>query len=151
MQTSAIHLQSHGKDLDRMQLKQRCALALAASFAPISILFNPILIFAITFALNKGIADHTFTAAILMMIYIGIFLASLICDGIITTRGARVRGIKMNALRLLGLVPYSILKTFAAWRALFELIYAPFYWRKTPHGLAKTSRREINAGLKTAF
>jgi hypothetical protein len=31
------------------------------------------------------------------------------------------------------------LLSFAAWRALIQLIYAPQRWEKTEHGLAKTS------------
>ena len=31
---------------------------------------------------------------------------------------------------------YWLLHSFAAWRALFQLAYKPFYWEKTPHGLA---------------
>jgi glycosyltransferase XagB len=30
---------------------------------------------------------------------------------------------------------YWILHSFAAWRALVQLIHKPFYWEKTPHGL----------------
>jgi hypothetical protein len=32
------------------------------------------------------------------------------------------------------------LLSFAAWRALFQLLYAPQRWEKTEHGLARTSR-----------
>ena len=35
---------------------------------------------------------------------------------------------------------YYCLLTLAAWQALFSLIHAPYYWDKTTHGLAKTSR-----------
>jgi len=31
---------------------------------------------------------------------------------------------------------YWLLHSFAAWRALVQLAYDPFYWEKTPHGLA---------------
>jgi cellulose synthase/poly-beta-1,6-N-acetylglucosamine synthase-like glycosyltransferase len=30
---------------------------------------------------------------------------------------------------------YWVLHSFAAWRALVQLIHKPFYWEKTPHGL----------------
>ena len=32
----------------------------------------------------------------------------------------------------------------AAWRALYQLITAPYAWEKTEHGLAKSSRRAAN-------
>jgi hypothetical protein len=30
---------------------------------------------------------------------------------------------------------YWVLHSFAAWRALVQLVHRPFYWEKTPHGL----------------
>jgi hypothetical protein len=35
--------------------------------------------------------------------------------------------------------------SIAAWGAAVELIYAPFRWRKTEHGLDRTSRERSNA------
>jgi hypothetical protein len=36
---------------------------------------------------------------------------------------------------------YWALLSVAAWRAAFQLLFKPHYWEKTPHGLARTSRR----------
>jgi cellulose synthase/poly-beta-1,6-N-acetylglucosamine synthase-like glycosyltransferase len=54
--------------------------------------------------------------------------------------------------RLLGcawvllLIPvYWLLLSLAAWRALFQLLYDPYRWEKTEHGLARTSRRAVGA------
>lgn len=35
---------------------------------------------------------------------------------------------------------YWVMLSIAAWRALFQLVYAPYHWEKTEHGLATTSR-----------
>jgi hypothetical protein len=35
---------------------------------------------------------------------------------------------------------YWFLLSHAAWRALFQLLFAPQLWEKTDHGLAKSSR-----------
>jgi hypothetical protein len=32
---------------------------------------------------------------------------------------------------------YWLLHSWAAWRALVQLVHKPFYWEKTPHGLAR--------------
>jgi glycosyltransferase XagB len=37
---------------------------------------------------------------------------------------------------------YWVLHSFAAWRALVQLIRRPFYWEKTPHGLDQGSEHE---------
>ncbi len=36
---------------------------------------------------------------------------------------------------------YWLMLSFAAWRALIQLVRDPYHWEKTEHGLAKTSRR----------
>jgi cellulose synthase/poly-beta-1,6-N-acetylglucosamine synthase-like glycosyltransferase len=38
---------------------------------------------------------------------------------------------------------YWMLLSIAAWRALYQLVRAPYHWKKTKHGLAKTSQRAI--------
>jgi len=37
---------------------------------------------------------------------------------------------------------YWVLMSFAAWRALWQLISKPFYWEKTTHGLSEHSDQE---------
>jgi cellulose synthase/poly-beta-1,6-N-acetylglucosamine synthase-like glycosyltransferase len=56
--------------------------------------------------------------------------------------------IGLSRRRLLGsswylaLLPlYWLLLSVAAWRAVFQLVRAPYRWEKTSHGLARTSRR----------
>ena len=39
---------------------------------------------------------------------------------------------------------YWFLHAFAAWRALFQLVFSPFRWEKTPHGL-ENAPREVAA------
>jgi hypothetical protein len=38
-----------------------------------------------------------------------------------------------------------LLLSLAAWRALYQLVVAPYAWEKTEHGLAKSSRLAANA------
>ncbi len=39
---------------------------------------------------------------------------------------------------------YWVLMSFAAWRALWQLIRKPFYWEKTTHGLASTDTQSVD-------
>ncbi len=73
-----------------------------------------------------------------------VFAATLLC-GYVSTIALDVIGLTRR--RLLGhawvlvLTPlYWFLLSLAAWRALFQLLYAPQRWEKTEHGLARTSR-----------
>jgi hypothetical protein len=64
--------------------------------------------------------------------------------------GARHRGLRRE-LWLLPLMPvYYVIMCWAAWRALYELVFNPFHWSKTRHGLARTSRRRERPAPKTA-
>ncbi|WP_102961121.1 glycosyltransferase family 2 protein [Mangrovicella endophytica] len=50
-------------------------------------------------------------------------------------------------LRLLGLYPYWLLLSFAAFRAALQLLHAPHRWEKTPHGGdAASAARRHDAG-----
>lgn len=47
----------------------------------------------------------------------------------------------MNCSWVLLFMPiYWLMLSFAAWRALIQLVRDPYHWEKTEHGLAKTSR-----------
>jgi cellulose synthase/poly-beta-1,6-N-acetylglucosamine synthase-like glycosyltransferase len=54
--------------------------------------------------------------------------------------GLRRRGLVGQAWVLLLTPLHWFLLSLAAWRALFQLLYAPQRWEKTEHGLAKSSR-----------
>ena len=54
--------------------------------------------------------------------------------------GLRRRGLLAHGWVLLLTPLYWFLLSLAAWRALFQLLFAPHLWEKTDHGLAKSSR-----------
>ncbi len=54
----------------------------------------------------------------------------------------RRRG-ELRLLRwVLCLLPYWTLGAIAAWKAVFELIFAPYYWDKTRHGVSRMAPKE---------
>jgi hypothetical protein len=55
--------------------------------------------------------------------------------------GLKRRGLMRHSHVLLLMPLHWILLSVAAWRALLQLMRCPHYWEKTPHGLARTSRR----------
>jgi hypothetical protein len=58
--------------------------------------------------------------------------------------GLAQRGLLRQA-GVLALTPlHWLLLSIAAWRAAVELVYAPFRWTKTEHGLDKASREKSN-------
>jgi hypothetical protein len=59
------------------------------------------------------------------------------------------RGLLSTAWVMLLTPLHWLLLTLAAWRALYQLIVAPYAWEKTEHGLAKSSR--LNAAMTRAL
>ena len=60
-----------------------------------------------------------------------------------TTLGMRRRGMP-GLWRVLPVIPvYWLMLSFAAWRAVGQLLTDPHRWEKTEHGLARTSRRRL--------
>jgi cellulose synthase/poly-beta-1,6-N-acetylglucosamine synthase-like glycosyltransferase len=57
--------------------------------------------------------------------------------------GLSRRGLLGCAWVLLLMPVYWVLLSLAAWRALLQLLYDPYGWEKTEHGLARTSRRQV--------
>lgn len=153
MQTAAVHFRSHGRDRDRMTPSRYMMLILAASLSPLTILFHPALLLGLDVLIDQisGSANESLIDTLLTGFFFAMLFACGFFDMHILARGARERKIRITAMTLIGTIPYSCLKTFAAWRALFELLYAPHYWRKTDHGCARTSRLIHERAIKTAF
>jgi hypothetical protein len=63
--------------------------------------------------------------------------------------GLMRRGLLSTAWVLLLMPLHWLLLSLAAWRALYQLIVAPYVWEKTEHGLAKTSR--LNGDMTRAL
>ena len=62
-------------------------------------------------------------------------------SGFLGWLGLMRRGLTPATWVLLLTPLHWLLLSLAAWRAVYQLIAAPFVWEKTTHGLAKTSHR----------
>jgi hypothetical protein len=63
--------------------------------------------------------------------------------------GLMRRGLLATSWVLLLTPLHWLLLSLAAWRALYQLIVAPYAWEKTEHGLARSSR--VNANMTRAL
>lgn len=80
--------------------------------------------------------DQIFAGLYFMTLVTGYLFSALL--GLV---GLRRRGLLRSAPYLLLLPIYWLLLSFAAWRAVFQIMRAPYRWEKTEHGLARTSRQ----------
>jgi cellulose synthase/poly-beta-1,6-N-acetylglucosamine synthase-like glycosyltransferase len=70
---------------------------------------------------------------------------------VIGAAGLFRRGLAAHAWVLLLVPVHWLLLSFAAWRALYQLIRDPYRWEKTEHGLARTSRAKLSRDAEGAL
>jgi hypothetical protein len=76
----------------------------------------------------------------LFWLYVGALLSGYLTSTALGLIGLKRRGLLRQGWVLLLLPLHWLLLSIAAWRALYQLIFNPFHWEKTAHGLARTSR-----------
>jgi cellulose synthase/poly-beta-1,6-N-acetylglucosamine synthase-like glycosyltransferase len=82
----------------------------------------------------------------LTRLYFATAVAGYLASAVLGFIGLKRRGLTRIVWVLLLTPLHWLLLSIAAWRALYQLIFAPYAWEKTQHGLAKSSRRS-GAGL----
>ena len=139
MQTSIIHLGRAKRLGIRQSVWARLTIALIATTSFVTSLYHPLLIILATACvdfINHDLSGQLFRENGVWMMLI-LLLAHIVISFMMLLRAAHLRSYRLKGSDFLLQLPYSLLKTAAAWFALFELMVAPSHWRKTPHGRAK--------------
>lgn len=139
MQTSIIHLGRANRLTPKRSLWETLQIGLIASTSFMTSLYHPLLVILATCFLDfvhHGVTGRMLSQASVWMMSLLLCLHLLI-NGVMLMRAARHRHYPLTVSDYFLQLPYSLLKTAAAWFALFELMAAPSHWRKTPHGRAK--------------
>ena len=140
MQTWLVHMRSPVRLVRELTVGGALAFQLFLACNVLAALVHPIFMAGLCYSLLALTPLQTFAT----MDSAPVFAATLLC-GYISTIVLDLIGLKRRRLLahawVLVLTPlYWFLLSLAAWRALFQLIYAPQRWEKTEHGLARTSR-----------
>lgn len=106
-------------------------------------LFLANLIYAAASGAPPGDGDGV-AFAVLAAFYGVAVVAGYLTSAFLGWLGLLRRGLQSTAWVLLLTPLHWLLLSLAAWRALYQLIAAPYAWEKTEHGLAKSSRRVVN-------
>jgi hypothetical protein len=80
-------------------------------------------------------------------LYITTLIAGYLLSALVGFIGLSRRRLLRSAGYLLLLPLYWLLLSFAAWRAVVQIIRSPYSWEKTAHGLARTSRQRTVSDL----
>ncbi len=91
---------------------------------------------------KESVFEHAFAGLYFVTLTIGYLMSAVL--GFIGLWRRKLTG---SAPYLLLLPLYWLLLSLAAWRAVFQLIRAPYHWEKTDHGLARTSRQAAATDL----
>lgn len=84
-------------------------------------------------------------------LHVATIAAGYLSTVIVGLIGLSRRGLMHEAWVLVLTPLYWIYLSIAAWRALFQLLYEPYRWEKTEHGLARSSRVAAKIAAKSAM
>ena len=84
--------------------------------------------------------DGGLAGAVLAALYGTSILIGYLTSAFLGWLGLRRRGLSGTGWVLVLTPLHWLLLSLAAWRALYQLIFSPYSWEKTEHGLAKSSR-----------
>ena len=85
--------------------------------------------------------------AALLWLYLGALVSGYLTSAALGLMGLKRRGLLRQGWVLLLMPLHWLLLSVAAWRALYQLLFNPFHWEKTTHGLARTSRLGKRSGF----
>ncbi|MCC6947345.1 MAG: glycosyltransferase [Bradyrhizobiaceae bacterium] len=144
MQTWVVHMRQPLRLMRELGLRGFLALQLLVGGTVLSAVVHPIFMAVVVddilagefFAFGETVEESFRKALAVAVLAVG-YLGSGVL-GLVGLARRRMLGI---AWVLLTIPVYWLLLSFAAWRALYHFVRNPYAWEKTPHGLARSSRR----------
>ncbi len=145
MRTSIVHMRQPLRFARDIGAASFLAFHLTLAGTVLAALVQPYLLFLLAWLLVEGAivlpADVERGTSMLIATHAVAAIGGYVTAAVLALEGLRRRGLR-RAGWVLALMPvYWALLSVAAWRAVFQLLFKPYYWEKTPHGLARTSRR----------
>jgi len=141
MQTWRVHTRRPGRLLRELGIAGTIAFQIFLAANVLAALIHPLFmaglgltLFALPLPWATAVIDHA--APIFIISLCSGYASTIVLDLI----GLRRRGLLAHAWVLVLTPLHWLLLSFAAWRAVFQLMQDPQRWEKTEHGLAKTSR-----------
>ena len=141
MQTWSVHMRRPLRLLSELSPIGAVAFQLFLACNVLAALIHPLFMAALCYYLLAqpplaAIAAMGHEATVFIVTLLAGYTSTIALDLV----GLQRRGLLAHAWVLLLTPLYWFLLSLAAWRALFQLLFAPQLWEKTEHGLAKSSR-----------
>jgi len=144
MQTWLVHIRQPARLLRDMGLPGFLTFQLIVGGNALAALVHPLFMAALIYSVTSGAPmwrGDSATVAILAAIYGMTVVIGYLTSAFLGWLGLLRRGLQPLAWVLLLTPLHWLLLSLAAWRALYQLVFAPYAWEKTEHGLAKSSWR----------
>jgi cellulose synthase/poly-beta-1,6-N-acetylglucosamine synthase-like glycosyltransferase len=144
MQTWLVHMREPGKLLRELGLRGFLAFQLMIGGSVLAALVHPSFMAWLIYCIASGgigWRDESTMAAMPAAFYAAIAVFGYLSSAFLGWLGLSRRGLSGSAWVLLFTPVYWLMLSLAAWRALYQLFFAPYRWEKTAHGLAKSSHR----------
>jgi glycosyltransferase XagB len=143
MQTWLVHMRHPLRIASELGLSGFLAFQLVVGGTVLSALVHPLFIAVAGYLLATNQLFDTggsVFAAALFWLYLGALVSGYLSSAALGLIGLKRRGLLRQGWVLLLMPLHWLLLSVAAWRALYQLLFNPFHWEKTAHGLARTSR-----------
>jgi len=143
MQTWLVHMREPRRLLRELGLGGFLSFQLIVGGNALAALVHPLFLGGLIYATASGApiwrAD-SLAVAVLAALYGMSVVTGYLTSAFLGWLGLGRRGLLSTAWVLLLIPLHWLLLSLAAWRALYQLIAAPYVWEKTEHGLARSSR-----------
>jgi len=144
MQTWLVHMRQPRQLLRDLRLTGFVAFQLMVGGNALAALVHPLFMAALIYTCTTSSEIwRSDDAAITVVgaVYATTVIVGYLSSAFLGWLGLARRGLLASAWVLLLTPLHWLLLSLAAWRAVYQLVVAPYAWEKTEHGLAKTSHR----------
>jgi cellulose synthase/poly-beta-1,6-N-acetylglucosamine synthase-like glycosyltransferase len=144
MQTWLVHMRQPARLFRELGLPGFLTFQLIVGGNALAALVHPLFMGGLIYAVSSGAPPwrgDSEAFAVLAAVYGVTAIIGYLTSAFLGWLGLSRRGLLSSAWILLLTPVHWLLLSLAAWRALHQLVVAPYAWEKTEHGLAKSSRR----------
>ena len=148
MQTWMVHMRAPRRLLSDLGPMNFVSFQLIVGGNVLAALVHPLFMAGMIYAVARGApiwGGEGAETALLAWLYGGTAVIGYLTSVVLGCLGLLRRGILSTAWVLLLTPLHWLLLSLAAWRALYQIVFEPYRWEKTEHGMATTSRQAATA------
>jgi hypothetical protein len=148
MQTALVHTRSPARLVRMLGIRDALGFLLLIAGTPLTFLLAPLLWAGTVswYAFGEPQMPLVESGLFWMIALANLIIGNAIMVGLNVIVAVRDRGWRWASFALLSPI-YWLLHSWAAWRALVQLIRNPYYWEKTPHGLQQPFPSPVPAAV----